>query len=286
MKVSPTLTSYLQIGPLLLVLLLFFGIPLLVVIAYSFFQFDGLDSIPAFDLVNYIDVLTSGLTLSLYLKTLYYAVIVWAITLVIGFTVAYFLAFHVKSLIWQMALFLLCTVPFWTSNIIRMISWIPFLGRNGIFNNALIGAGITDQPVEFLLFSDFAVIIAYVHLFTLFMIVPIFNAMARIDKSLIEAARDGGASAPRIIWDIVIPLSKTGIALGSIFVITLVMGDFFVVKVMSGSQSASVAMAMSNQIAMVQYPPAAASAVILLIVVSLMVAAILRVVDIRKEIAG
>ena len=83
-----------------------------------------------------------------------------------------------------------------------------------------------------------------------------------------------------------VPLSKTGIALGSIFVVTLVMGDFFVVKVMSGSQSASIAMAMSNQIAMVQYPPAAASAVILLIVVSLMVAAILRVVDVRKEIAG
>jgi len=267
-------------------LLLFFGIPLLVVIAYSFFQFDGLDSIPAFDFVNYIDVLTSQVTLSLYLKTLYYAVVVWAITLLIGFTVAYFLAFHVQSLIWQMALLLLCTVPFWTSNIIRMISWIPFLGRNGIFNNALIGAGITDEPLEFLLFSDFAVIIAYVHLFTLFMIVPIFNAMARIDKSLIEAARDGGASALRIIWDIVVPLSKTGIALGSIFVVTLVMGDFFVVKVMSGSQSASVAMAMSNQIAMVQYPPAAASAVILLIVVSLMVAAILLVVDVRKEIAG
>ena len=286
MKVSPALTSYLQVGPLLLVLLLFFGIPLLVVIAYSFFQFDGLDSIPAFDFVNYIDVLTSQVTLSLYLKTLYYAVVVWAITLLIGFTVAYFLAFHVQSLIWQMALLLLCTVPFWTSNIIRMISWIPFLGRNGIFNNALIGAGITDEPLEFLLFSDFAVIIAYVHLFTLFMIVPIFNAMARIDKSLIEAASDGGASAWRIIWDIVVPLSKTGIALGSIFVVTLVMGDFFVVKVMSGSQSASVAMAMSNQIAMVQYPPAAASAVILLIVVSLMVAAILRIVDVRKEIAG
>ncbi len=286
MKVSPTLTSYLQVGPLLLVLLLFFGIPLLMIIAYSFFQFDGLDSVPAFDFVNYIDVLTSGVTLSLYSKTLYYALVVWAITLLIGFTVAYFLAFHVKSLIWQMALLLLCTVPFWTSNIIRMISWIPFLGRNGIFNNALMAAGITDQPLEFLLFSDFAVIIAYVHLFTLFMIVPIFNSMARIDKSLIEAAHDGGASAWSVIWDIVIPLSRTGIALGSIFVITLVMGDFFVVKVMSGSQSASIAMAMSNQIAMVQYPPAAASAVILLIVVSLMVAAILRVVDVRKEIAG
>ncbi len=286
MKSSSRFTSYLQVAPLLLVLLLFFGIPLLVVIAYSFFQFDGIDSIPAFDFVNYIDVLTSEVTLSLYLKTLYFAVIVWAITLLIGFTVAYFLAFHIQSLIWQMALFLVCTVPFWTSNIIRMISWIPFLGRNGIFNNALIGAGITKEPLEFLLFSDFAVIIAYVHLFTLFMIVPIFNSMARIDKALIEAARDGGSGGWRIIWDIVVPLSRTGIALGSIFVITLVMGDFFVVRVMSGSQSASVALAMSNQISMVQYPPAAASAVVLLIIVSLMVAAILRIVDVRKEIAG
>jgi putative spermidine/putrescine transport system permease protein len=286
MKSSSRVTSYFQVAPLLLVLLLFFGIPLLVVIAYSFFQYDGIDAIPAFDFVNYIDVLTSEVTISLYVKTLYYAVVVWAITLAVGFTVAYFLAFHVHSIIWQMALFLLCTVPFWTSNIIRMISWIPFLGRNGIFNNALIGAGITDKPLEFLLFSDFAVIIAYVHLFTLFMIVPIFNSMARIDKSLIEAARDGGSGAWRIIWNIVVPLSKTGIALGSIFVITLVMGDFFVVRVMSGSQSASVAMAMSNQIAMVQYPPAAASAVILLIIVSLMVASILRIVDVRKEIAG
>ena len=74
------------------------------------------------------------------------------------------------------------------------------------------------------------------------------------------------------MWDIVVPLSKTGIALGSIFVITLVMGDFFVVRVMSGSQSANIALAMSNQIAMVQYPPAAASAIILLIVVSGLVA--------------
>ena len=81
-----------------------------------------------------------------------------------------------------------------------MISWIPFLGRNGIFNQALMGAGVTSQPLEFLLFSDFAVIVAYVHLFTLFMVVPIFNSMARIDQALIEAARDGGASRWRVIW--------------------------------------------------------------------------------------
>ena len=286
MKFSPTLTPYVQVAPLLLVLLLFFGLPLLMVIAVSFFEFDGINSVPGFKFDNYVELFSSQITISLYLKTVYYALVVWAITLGIGFTVAYFLAFHVRSIIWQMALFLLCTVPFWTSNIIRMISWIPFLGRNGLFNQALMGAGLTHEPLEFLLFSDFAVIICYVHLFTLFMIVPIFNSMARIDRSLIEAARDGGSSALRIIWEIVVPLSKTGIALGSIFVIAMVMGDFFVVKVMSGGHSASVALAMSNEISLLQYPPAAASAVVLLAIVTLMVAAILRIVDVRKEIAG
>jgi putative spermidine/putrescine transport system permease protein len=285
-KLSPTAVSYLQVAPLLLVLIAFFGIPLLMIVGVSFFEFDGVSSVPAFQLGNYTDLLSSKTTLALYLKTIEYALIVWAITLVIGFTVSYFLAFHVRSVLWQMALFLVCTVPFWTSNIIRMISWIPFLGRNGLFNQAVIGLGVTDQPLEFLLFSDFAVIIAYVHLFTLFMIVPIFNSMARIDRSIVEAALDGGSSRLRIIWEIVVPLSKTGIALGSIFVITLVMGDFFVVSVMSGGHSASVALAMYNQIAAVQYPWAAASAVVLLVIVTLMVAAILRVVDVRRELTA
>src|SRR5260370_41590856 len=114
-----------------------------------------------------------------------------------------------------------------------MISWIPFLGRHGIFTQTFMGLGIVSQPMDFLLFSDFAVVVAYVHLFTLFMVVPIFNSMARIDRSLLEAAYDAGAGRWRILTEIVLPLSKTGIALGSIFVITLVMGDFFVVKVMT-----------------------------------------------------
>jgi putative spermidine/putrescine transport system permease protein len=282
---SPRIAPYLQVAPLSLVLLVFFGIPLLVVVAVSFFDYDEFNIYPAFVFSNYLD-LWSRTTFNLYLQTITYAVVVWAITLVIGFTVAYFLVFHVRTVLWKMALFLLCTVPFWTSNIIRMISWIPFLGRNGILNQSLIGLGVTDEPLEFLLFSDVAVVIAYVHLFTLFMIVPIFNSMARIDPSLMEAAIDGGASGWQVIREVVIPLSKTGIALGSIFVLTLVMGDFFVVKLMSGGQSASVVLALSNEIAVLQYPPAAASAVILVIIVTLMVAAILRMVDVRRELAG
>ncbi|HKG73881.1 MAG TPA: ABC transporter permease [Aestuariivirgaceae bacterium] len=279
------IAPYLQVAPVTLVLLVFFGIPLALVVAVSFFDYDEFNIYPAFVLTNYIE-LWSQTTLNLYMQTVTYALVVWAITLVIGFTVAYFLVFHVRSIIWQMALFLLCTVPFWTSNIIRMISWIPVLGRNGIINQSLVGLGITDQPLDILLFSDVAVVIAYVHLFTLFMIVPIFNSMARIDRSLVEAAVDGGAGGWRVLWEVIIPLSKTGIALGSIFVITLVMGDFFVVRIMSGGQSASVVSSLANEIAVLQYPPAAASAVVLLIIVTLMVAAILRIVDVRKELAG
>jgi putative spermidine/putrescine transport system permease protein len=285
MKLKPALASWLQIGPLAAVLVLFFGIPVIVVIVVSFFDFDHTDIVPTLILDNYQEIFSSDTTLRLYLSSLKFAVIVWAITLVVGFTLANYLVFHVRSLLLKIGLFLLCSVPFWTSTIIRMISWIPFLGRNGLFNTMLMDAGLISRPLDFLLFSDFAVIVAYVHLFTLFMMVPIFNSMARIDPRLIEAAKDAGASRWTILREIVLPLCKSGIALGSIFVVTQVMGDFFVVKVMSGGQSASVVSALQNEIAALQYPPAAASAVVLVIVVVMMVAGILRVVDVRKELA-
>ncbi len=285
-QLNETLISWLQVGPLALVLAFFFGLPMLVVLSVSFMDYGLGEIYPEFVTFNYTELFDSSLTFDLYLKTIKFALITWAVTLFIGFNVAYFLVFHVHSLLWQIALFLLCTVPFWTSNIVRMISWIPFLGREGLFNQALLGAGLIDEPLEFLLFSDFAVVVAYVHLFTLFMVVPIFNSMAKIDRSLLEAAFDAGAGRVRTVFEVVLPLSKSGIALGSIFVIALVMGDFFVVKTMSGGQSASVVSALSNEIAGLQYPPAAASAVILVVIVSLMVAGILRIVDIRRELVS
>jgi putative spermidine/putrescine transport system permease protein len=198
--------------------------------------------------------------------------------------VAYFLAFHIRSLTWQIALFLLCTIPFLTSNIIRMISWIPFLGRNGIANSTLISMGVIDEPLEWLLFSDFSVILAFVHLYTLFMVVPIFNTMMRIDKSLIEAAADAGATGWQTLWHVIVPLTKPGIMIGTIFVVALVMGDFITVRFMSGSQSANMGRLIQNDIALLQYPSASATAVILLVTVLLLIGTLLRFVDIRKEL--
>lgn len=283
-QMSNNLTGLLLSLPLALVLLFFLVLPICMIVAVSFWGATEFSIYPAFQFDNYEFLLTSSVTYQVFWNTIKYALITWFFTLVIGFTVAYFLAFHVRSLTWQIVLFLLCTIPFWTSNIIRMISWIPFLGRNGIANSTLISMGVIDEPLEWLLFSDFSVILAFVHLYTLFMVVPIFNTMMRIDKSLIEAASDNGASGFQTLTNVIIPLTKPGIMIGSIFVITLVMGDFITVRFMSGSQKANVGRLISNDIALLQYPSAAATAVILLITVVLVISILLRFVDIRKEL--
>jgi putative spermidine/putrescine transport system permease protein len=278
------LLPYLQSLPLWLVMGIFLLIPIVTIGVVSFWDDQETAIVPAFVLDNYRDALGSWVTWSTYLQTIQNAVIVWVFTLSIGFTVAYFLSFHIRSSLWQMVLFQLCAIPFLTSNIIRMISWIPFLGRNGLANQALMGIGLTDHPLEFLLYSPFAVILAYVHLYALFMVVPIFNTMMRIDRALVEAARDAGAGPINVLRHVIVPLSLPGICIGTIFVVTLVMGDFITVQMMSGGQSASVGLMMKNEIGLLQYPEAAAHAVILLLTVLIMVWAILRVVDIRKEL--
>jgi putative spermidine/putrescine transport system permease protein len=279
------LAGWLYVSPLVLVLVPFFVAPILVVLVASVFTTDGFGGLtPGFTLANYAEVLSSALTLKLYLATIKFTVLTWLFTLLIGFFVAYFLVFHVRNPLLAIGLFLICTVPFWTSNIIRMISWIPLLGKEGLINSALLSVGVIRQPLDVLLFSDLAVVIAYVHQLTIFMIVPIFNSMARIDKRVIEAAIDAGASRFEIMRHIVVPMSKSGIALGSIFVVSIVMGDFFVVKVMSGGGSASVVSAFYEDVGVLQYPTAAASAVLLTLVLMGVVALILRTVDIRREI--
>ena len=276
--------AWLQATPLALVLGVFLALPMLALLVVSFFDYDSVQIIPGFVLTNYQEALGSAVTWRTYLNTLRYTAIVWALTATIGFTVAYVLAFEIRSRTAQMVLFLVCTVPFLTSNVIRMISWIPFLGREGLLNTALVRVGLIDVPLEFLLFSDFAVILAYVHLYTLFMVTPVFNSMMRIDRSLLEAATDGGAGFWQTVVQVILPLSKSGIAIGSVFVVTLVMGDFVTVRLMSGGQSASIGLMIANQISLLQYPAACANAVVLLAVVLMMIGAILRIVDIRKEL--
>ena len=292
---SKSVGAWLQAAPLTAVFVLFFVVPLGLIIAVSFWQATDYELIPAFTAQNYLDVfrgcgdsLAPGqdicVTLKTYGSTLKFSFLTWLITALLGFSIAYFLAFHVKSQLMQTVLFIVCTVPFWTSNVIRMISWVPLLGRNGLVNDTLLALRLVEQPVEWLLFSQFSVVLAFVHLYTMFMIVPIFNSMMRIDRSLLEAARDNGASPWQTVVHVVLPLCKTGLIIGSIFVIALVMGDFVTVGVMGGQQIASVGKVIQVQTSYLQFPIAAANAVILLAAVLLMIVALMRLVNLRKEL--
>jgi putative spermidine/putrescine transport system permease protein len=281
---------FLQAAPLALVLLLFLVLPLLVTAAVSLWDYTEFTLVPDVTLRNYREMFEGCLsggacpTLRTYLSTLKLCALTLAATLPLGFAVAFFLAFHVRSDGARTALFLLCTAPFLTSNVIRMISWIPLLGREGVVNRALLGSGAVDRPLDWLLYSEFAVVLAFVHLYTLFVVVPVFNSLMRIDRRLIEAARDAGATGRQILLHVILPLSKPGLAIGAIFVGTLVMGDFVTVGVMGGQQIASVGKAIQTHAAYLQFPAAAAQSVVLLAVVMLMIAALMRLVDVRREL--
>ena len=286
-----SIAAWWQALPLTTVFALFFLVPLALIVMVSFWDFNEYELLPAFTVKNYVSIFEGCgntdemcVTFKTYLSTFKFSFLVWLITLVVGFAVSYFLAFHVRSSSMQTLLFVLCTIPFWTSNVIRMISWVPLLGRNGLVNQSLVGAGLIDTPIEWLLFSDFSVVLAFVHLYTMFMIVPIFNSMMRIDRSLLEAASDSGASAWQTLWNVIVPLSRTGIIIGSIFVITIVMGDFVTIGVMGGQQIASIGKIIQVQTNYLQFPLAAANAVILLALVLMIIWALTRLVDIRKEL--
>jgi putative spermidine/putrescine transport system permease protein len=286
------LPGWVQAAPFALVFLLFFVLPLAFVVMVSFWDYNDYQMLPAFTLRSYTESFEGCLTrlpdlctiLKTYASTVRFCAMVWALTLVLGFTISYFLAFHVRKATTQMALFLVCTIPFWTSNVIRMISWIPLLGRNGLVNQVLVGSHVVGQPLEWLLYSPFSVTLAFVHLFTFFMVAPIFNSMMRIDRRLMEAAYDAGASGWQMLTNVVIPLCKPGIAIGSIFVVTIVMGDFITFDVMGGEQIASAGKVVETRLNALQFPPAAANAVILLGATMVIIAVLNRIVDSRKEL--
>jgi putative spermidine/putrescine transport system permease protein len=285
---SATLLSF----PFTFVIFAFFVVPLFLVVMVSFWDYNSYSIIPDFIFTNYQDIFYGCVkslpdlctSFATYISSLKFVLITWLITLLTGFLVALFLSFCVSSLQMQIVLFLLCTIPFWTSNVIRMISWIPLLGRNGLVNSTMQNIGLTDSPAEWLLYSEFSVILAFVHLYTLFMVVPIFNSMMRIDRSLIEAAHDAGASSFQTLTNIIIPLSRPGIIIGSIFVITIVMGDFITIGVMGGQQIPSVGKIINVEMTYLQFPAAAANAVILIITTLMIIFAMTKLVDIRKEL--
>tara|TARA_R110002167_G_scaffold96796_2_gene255976 strand:- start:485 stop:1495 length:1011 start_codon:yes stop_codon:yes gene_type:complete len=286
------------IAPATLWLLVFLVLPLVGIVVFSFWEATGHGMAPGFTLDHYREFFSAEgffdpesrryLTPTIFIRTLWttfsYTAMVMLICLAVGYPIAYFLALQVQQFKWQLALFLLAMVPFWTSYLIRAVAWLPMLGRRGLLNTFLVEIGIVDKPVGFLLYSEFGYMMALVQLYVVLGIGPIFFSLAKIDKSILEAARDMGATPFQIFREIIGPLSLPGVAIGMIFIFVMLMGEFATAVVVYGGKTSTTGTVILNYYAIANYPFAAVNALMLMLAMMIGVVIILRIVDIRKEL--
>jgi putative spermidine/putrescine transport system permease protein len=215
------------------------------------------------------------------------SVIAVAACLVFGYPVAYFLAMKVQKLQYQIALFILALAPFWTSFTTRSVAWTyPLMGTYGALNRVLVYMGISsfNHPLLDTQFSLLSVRLAMIQLYILFMVTPIFFLLAQVDRHAIEAARDLGGNWLRTFREVILPQTMPGIAIGSIFIFVLTMGEYGTVSVIGQNNVSSVGTYIQNQIQGIQYPQGAASAVLLVVALILGVFVITRFANLREEI--
>lgn len=286
------------ITPATLWLAVFLVLPLIGIVIFSFWEATGHGMAPAFTVEHYVEFFRAEgfldaehrnyLTPTIFIRTLgstiYFTLLIMLICLLVGYPIAYFLALQVQQFKWQLALFLLAMVPFWTSYLIRAVAWLPMLGRRGLLNTFLVEAGIVDKPVEFLLYSEFGYVMALVQLYVVLAVGPIFFSLAKIDKSILEAARDMGATPFQIFREIIGPLSLPGVAIGMIFIFVMLMGEFATAVVVYGGKTSTTGTVILNYYAIANYPFAAVNALMLMLAMMIGVVIILRIVDIRKEL--
>jgi putative spermidine/putrescine transport system permease protein len=214
--------------------------------------------------------------------TVQQALLMMLITGVIGYAIAYFLAVRVRAERVRVALFFLLVVPFWTSALIRTIGWIPFLGVNGVINQALLFTGLVDRPVEAFLFSRTGITLSQVSFYTLLATGPVVYTLRNIPPSLPEAARCLRATPLRVFWRIVFPLTLPGVVIGQILVFLNVMADFATAQAIGGHKHAFLGNLVILLYESGQLAFAAVVAVLLMVAMLLGVAVLLKVVDIRR----
>jgi len=217
--------------------------------------------------------------------TILRSLLVTLLCVLIGYPVAYFLARCVKSISYQIALFIVVLAPFWVAYVVRIIAWLPVLGRQGVINYFLVNViHVVDEPIDALFYSTFAITLALIQLYVLFMVTPIFFQLATLDNAAIEAARDLGATPQRVFREVILPLSLPGVLIGCIFVFVLVMGEFATVRIIGGGTIQSVGTVVYSYYTLPDLPAAAAGATILVAVMTIGVAILLRFSKIREVV--
>lgn len=271
------------LSPGLMWMALFMVLPMCMVVYVSFWTQTTFTVEPTLTTSSWERFLSTPTYLSAITTTLRVWAIVLIATLVVGYPVALFIGLFVRNKTLQTALLVACVIPFWTSFLIRVIAWRPMLGTEGAINLILMRTGIIDQPLTFLLFSEFSVLVGMTQIYCVFMVGPITFMLGRIDPSVIEAARDLGAPFWTIFRRIILPLSLPGVIVGAIFVSVMVLGEFATAASLSGRKVNLLGNIITSQVGSLKWAFAAVAGVVLTVIITAVIALALRVVDLRKE---
>jgi spermidine/putrescine transport system permease protein len=257
------------LAPPLLYALLLLAAPLGMVVVYSFLTDGYLVVEWTFTLENYIEAWTSPIYQTVMLRSLWVSFLVTLATVVLAYPVAYYVSFHVEPSKKSLWLFLI-TIPFWTSYVIRVFLWRVILGTDGVLNTGLMGLGIINEPMTFLLYNINAVIITLAHAYAPFAILPIFVVLERIDRSLLEAGQDLGESRFTTWVRVTLPLSVPGICAAVLIVFIPTIGDFVTPQLVGGPNGLLIANVIQVQYMRIgNFPLGSAIAISAMIIVSI-----------------
>jgi putative spermidine/putrescine transport system permease protein len=276
--------TWLLLSPGIIWISLFLVAPLIMMIYVSFWTQTTFSIKPDLTVTSWVNFFSSDTYFGALLRTIRIWLTVLFVTILIGYPVALFIGQFIKNKTLQTALLVTCVIPFWTSFLIRVLAWRPMLGKEGAINIVLQKFGIIDAPIEVLLFTELSVIIGMVQIYVVFMVGPIAFMIGRIDGSLVESARDLGASSWTIFRRIILPLSMPGVIVGAIFVTVMVLGEFATASALSGRKVNLLGNIIITQVGSLKWAFAAVAGVVLTVVMAAFVAVMLRVVNLRNQL--
>ena len=267
---SESLRGYSLLSPTLIAMLLGLAMPLLVLFTLSFWIQEYLDFIRTFSFKNYLVFFQKPIYIKILFKSIRMSSLVTVVTVLLAYPMAYYIAFRVQrnKLVWL----ILITVPFWTSYLLRVFAWKIMLGYNGVINSGLKSLGLLSEPLEFLLYNPTSVVITLAHAWAAFAILPIYVSLEKIDRSLLEAARDLGENTFMTFVRVTLPLSLPGVIAASLLVFIPTVGDYVTPSLVGGPSGIMIGNIIQSLFGKAQnWPLGAAISVMSMLTVTLMV---------------
>lgn len=281
---SEAFRGYALLSPSLIFLIVAILVPFGILLVMSLWTPDGFGFNTQPTLKNYQDIVERPIYSALLWRSLWISTLATVFTVALCYPMAYYVAFHVhrNKMMW----IVIMTLPFWTSYLLRVFAWKVVLGYEGVINSGLMWAGLIDAPLEFLLYSQTAVIITLAHAWAAFAILPLYVSLEKIDKSLLEAATDLGDGPVRRFFRITLPLSLPGVISASILIFIPTTGDYITPALLGGPDGRMIGNLIQLQFGPVNnWPMGAALSIVLMLTIAVISAAfILTTVFVRKRI--